>query len=135
MTLEPATAPRRGGTPGRIATGIGPNLRSFRWATGQIRSIHRRLPSEGVRARVPLATGMGPRGWWGVRAAVKVMRPTCLERALVVQAWVGGYTDVPDVVIAVRNESSVEAHAWIDGPDPYYDPSYAELTRLAYDAG
>lgn len=117
--------------PVRIATGAVPNLRSFGWAVVQSRNIRHRLRSEGTKARVPLPMGIGPRGWWGVRAAVALVRPTCLERALLVQAWIGGYASPPDVVIGVRRRSgAVEAHAWVDGSDPWFDPSYQELTRL-----
>ena len=83
-------------------------------------------------ARIPPAAGMGPRGGWGIRVAFIATQPTCLERALLLQAWVGGYSDAPDVVIGVRKTSGgVEAHAWVEDRDPLFDPSYTELTRLA----
>lgn len=116
----------------RTVTGLAPNLRSLRWAVRQLRDVHRRLPIEGAATRIPLAAGMGPRGWWGIRIAFIATQPTCLERALLLQAWMGGYTDAPDVVIGVRKASGgVEAHAWIEDRDPLFDPSYTELTRLA----
>jgi hypothetical protein len=61
-----------------------------------------------------------------------LLKPTCLERALVLQAWIGGYTDPPDVIIGVRRRAgAVEAHAWVDGADPWFDPSYQEIARFA----
>lgn len=115
----------------RVVTGIAPNLRSFVWALKELRSVHRRLPVDGTRTRVPAAEGMGPRGWWGVRCAIAALNPTCLERALLLQAWRGGYTEAPDVVIGVRKGvNDVEAHAWVERNDPWFDPTYAELTRL-----
>lgn len=116
----------------RIATGIAPNVASFRWALIQSRTIRRKVHSEGATARVPFPMVPGPRGWWGVRAAIVLFKPTCLERALVLQAWIGGYTDPPDVVIGVRRRAgAVEAHAWVDGADPWFDPSYDEIARFA----
>jgi hypothetical protein len=112
-------------------TGVAPNLRSFRWAATETRSIRRRVPSEGATARVPVPDLPAPRGWLGVRLAIAVLQPTCLERALVIQAWVAAYGNPPDVVIGVRRRNgSVEAHAWVDGSDPWYDPSYAEIARF-----
>ena len=116
----------------RAATGPAPNIRSFRWAVGQLHDVRRRLPIEGTATRIPLAAGRGPRGWWGIRVAFIATQPTCLERALLLQAWMGGYAEPPDVVIGVRNgPDGVEAHAWVDERDPWFDPSYTELTRLA----
>lgn len=116
----------------RATTGLAPNFRSLRWAVRELRDVHRRLPIEGAATRIPLAAGMGPRGWLGIQLAFVVTQPTCLERALLLQAWMGGYTDPPDVVIGIRNGSKgVEAHAWVEDRDPWFDPSYTELTRLA----
>jgi hypothetical protein len=115
----------------RIVTGIEPNVRSFRWAVVQSRSIRHKMRIKGATARVPSPTDTGPRGWLGVRAAMVLLRPTCLERAFVIQAWVGGYAEPPDVVIGVRRRAGVvEAHAWVDGGDPWFDPSYHEIARF-----
>lgn len=115
----------------RIATGIEPNVRSFKWAVVQSRSIRRKIRIEGATARVPPPTDTGPRGWLGVRAAIVWFRPTCLERALVIQGWVGAYAEPPDVVIGIRRRGGVvQAHAWVDGADPWFDPSYREIARF-----
>ena len=64
-------------------------------------------------------------------SSVVLLRPTCLERALVIQAWIGGYAEPPDVVIGIRRRAGVvEAHAWVDGADPWFDPSYHEIARF-----
>lgn len=116
----------------RITTGFAPNLRSFGWAVRQLRSVHRRLPIEGTETRIRRPVRPGPHGWWGVRLAIFVVNPTCLERSLLLQSWMGAYGDAPDVVIGVRSGSNgVEAHAWIEHRDPWFDPTYSELTRLA----
>lgn len=116
----------------RILTGIAPNVASFGWALTQSRTIRHKVRTEGASARVPVPTVAGPRGWRGVQAAIVILRPTCLERALVLQAWIGGYAEAPDVVIGVRRQAGVvEAHAWVDGADPWFDPSYQEIARFA----
>ena len=131
MTLGRVPRARRPDSFRRLVGGAVPSARALRWAAVELRGIRRRLPVEGTRARVAPVAGLGPRGWWGVRTAIAIVRPTCLERALVVQAWIGGYADAPDVVIGVRRRSGeVEAHAWVDAVDPWFDPSYEELSRL-----
>ena len=124
------TGPERGIA--HVLTGVGPNLRAFRWAVQQLGDVKRRLPTEGTSTRIQVPTGLGPRGWRGVRTAVLVTRPTCLELSLLLQAWLGVYSPAPDVVIGVRKQSGkIEAHAWLDGRDPGFDDSYEELTRLS----
>lgn len=116
----------------RITTGFGPNVTSFLWAVRQLRAVHKRLPVVGTVTRVPRPARPGPRGWWGIRLAILATHPTCLERALLLQSWMGTYRAAPDVVIGVRNGTNgVQAHAWVEDRDPWFDPSYSELTRLA----
>lgn len=108
------------------------SVRSYRWARTQLTDVKQRLRLEGVRTRVVPPDGLAPRGYRGLRLALRTVSPTCLERALVLQAWIAAYTTAPDVVIGVRKgESEIEAHAWVDGSDSWYDPSYDELTRLS----
>jgi hypothetical protein len=113
-------------------TGLVPNTRSFLWATRAIHTARHELRSEGSRTRVRPPGFVGPRGTTGVRIAVVITRPTCLERALVLQGWISGYSETPpDVVIGIRKQDgTIEAHAWVDGSDPEFDGSYEELTRL-----
>ena len=131
MTLGRVPRARRPDSFRRLVGGAVPSARALRWAAVEL-PRHPSPPSRRRdQARVAPVAGLGPRGWWGVRAAIAIVRPTCLERALVVQAWIGGYADAPDVVIGVRRRSGeVEAHAWVDAVDPWFDPSYEELSRL-----
>lgn len=121
----------RGGR--HLLCGVAPNVRGFVWAFRAVRTARRKLNSEGTLARLPYATRSSGRGTRGVDLAVAIARPTCLERALMVQAWAGGVGPAPDVVLGVRNDNgTVEAHAWVDGEGaPWFDPRYRELTRLA----
>ena len=115
-----------------MVTGLVPNIRAFVWAVYRLRWVHRELPGGGMETRVPAAPRPHGRGTRGVYAAILLLHPTCLERALVMQAWVAGHRPAPDVVIGVRNGvSGVEAHAWLAAGDRWFDPSYTELTRLA----
>ena len=115
-----------------VLTGVGPSFRVFLWSVRQLRDVKRRLRTEGARTRIQVPEDLGPRGWFGVRAALLLSRPSCLERSLLVQAWLGVFATAPDVVIGVRKRSGkIEAHAWLDGRDPGFDPSYLELARLS----
>jgi Transglutaminase-like superfamily len=57
--------------------------------------------------------------------------PTCLERALVLQAWGVAHGEPRDVVIGVNGrEDRFAAHAWLEGePDGEPGP-YSELMRV-----
>lgn len=109
------------------------SVQAYLWARRELVEVKRRLQDEGVRTRVRPPAGLAPRGDRGLNRALGKVSPTCLERALVLQAWLAAYREPPDVVIGVRKgETVVEAHAWVDGTDdPWFDPSYEELTRLS----
>lgn len=58
--------------------------------------------------------------------------PTCLERALVLQAWEAAHGGARDVVIGVRGSGeSMAAHAWLDGEPDGAAAAYEELLRVA----
>ena len=103
------------------------------WATVAARLVRRRLKQSGVRARVPRPPPLGPKGGLGVTAALSRLKPTCLERALVLQAWLAAQGNPRDVVIGVPRDGmkSGTAHAWVDGTDPASLEIYLELHRLA----
>ena len=109
------------------------SVQAYRWAHAELDDVKLRLKTEGVTTRVTPPVGLAPRGYRGMRRALSQVSPTCLERALVLQAWIASYTDAPDVVIGVRRgETEIEAHAWVEGDDSAFDPSYGELTRLTF---
>jgi hypothetical protein len=67
----------------------------------------------------------------GARLAFRVTRATCLERALVLQAWHARRGIDHDVVIGFRKDrGSFIAHAWIDIGGAPADNGFIELTRL-----
>jgi hypothetical protein len=113
--------------------GLVVSVQAYRWARRELADVKVRLKTEGVKTRVVPPTGLAPRGYRGLQRALAQVSPTCLERALVLQAWRAAYTDAPDVVIGVRKgESDIEAHAWVEGDTSAFDPSYDELTRLTF---
>jgi hypothetical protein len=68
-----------------------------------------------------------------VSAALGRLDPTCLERALVEQAWLASLGTRLDVVIGVpegRMDEGNPAHAWVDGRDTVSPSRYFEIYRL-----
>lgn len=96
-----------------------------------------------VSARRQLRSGIShptlrrpPRLPWsathGVNGVLSRLSPTCLEGALVRQAWLASHGIMRDVVIGVPPEGlgSATAHAWLDGHDQSSPARYLELHRL-----
>lgn len=110
------------------------SVRAYRWARSEVAIVKADLRVRGVETRATPPSGLAPRGHRGVDFALRRISPSCLERALVLQAWLASAGDTPDVVIGVRKQSgSVEAHAWVDtNDDPWFDPSYEEISRLVW---
>ncbi|MGI9326268.1 MAG: lasso peptide biosynthesis B2 protein [Pseudomonadales bacterium] len=109
------------------------SIRAYSWARSELETVKKSLPDSGVTTRAQPPEGIAPRGQRGVDWALRREKPTCLERALVLQAWLAAAGPAPDVIIGVRaGEAATEAHAWVDGSDPWYDPSYEEITRLMF---
>jgi hypothetical protein len=102
------------------------------WATVAALLVRRRLKRDGLHTRVPRPPHVGVRGGRGVRAALRRLSPTCLERALVEQTWLASVGTLRDVVIGVPPDGMREgpAHAWVDGTDTVSPSRYLELHRL-----
>jgi len=107
------------------------------WAAVAVRLARRRLRSKGVQARVPLPPRLGPGAFRGAQAVLRRYSPTCLERALVEQAWLAANGSRRDVVIGVPEGGLQEApaHAWVDGNNPSPAGRYLELHRLPPPSG
>jgi len=102
------------------------------WATLAARRVRRELRSKGIQARAPRPPRLGRRAGLGVTGALSRLSPTCLERALVLQAWLASQGIMRDVVIGVPPEGMKlqPAHAWVDGTDTVSPAHYLELHRL-----
>jgi hypothetical protein len=87
------------------------------WATFAWAGIRWDLRRRGVQARVIPTFGLARGAGLGVSAAMTRLRPTCLEKALVLQRWRASHGDPRDVVVGVpKNGFGVDtAHAWLSG--------------------
>jgi transglutaminase superfamily protein len=108
------------------------SLRAAWWALLALRKTRRALRRDRVTDIVVVAPPPLPaRAGRGVRAVLRRWKPTCLERALVLQAWEMAHGEPRDVVIGVEGRGDLfTAHAWLEGePDGERGP-YSELMRV-----
>jgi hypothetical protein len=59
----------------------------------------------------------------------RVAHASCLERALILQAWLARRGQRPPVLVGVALDAGFEAHAWLGGHDAA-DPRFTALTRV-----
>lgn len=110
------------------------SLRAAWWALSSVRAARRNLKRDGLEARVappPASLPWGSRT--GVNAVLNRLSPTCLERALVMQAWLSAHRIERDVVVGVARDvvGTISAHAWIDGIAPAAEYArYSEIHRI-----
>jgi Transglutaminase-like superfamily len=116
----------------RLDRGSLASWRAAWWAFRTVRRTRRALKETGLATRV----APPPELPWGARVGVNAVldrfSPTCLERALVLQAWLAAH-DVPrDVVVGVAGkEDKVKAHAWVDGIAPAEENrAYTAIYRI-----
>src|SRR5690349_7804686 len=100
------------------------------WAARALRSVRRQLPSAGLDSRVPPPPGLSPRAGRGVDVLLRrIAHASCLERALIVQAWLDAQGMRRPVVVGATVDGGFQAHAWLDGYDRA-DPRYTPLARV-----
>lgn len=107
------------------------SLRALWWARQSLRRVRRDLverPLQEVRAEPPPT--LPADAFRGVRYALRTLSGTCLEQALVLQAWHAAHGDARSVVIGVTASRDFAAHAWLDGEPTASTQSYDELLRL-----
>ncbi|MEO8692734.1 MAG: lasso peptide biosynthesis B2 protein [Acidimicrobiales bacterium] len=107
-------------------------LRAAWWTLRSVRRARRELRASGVRAHIPPPPDL-PRGAGrGVYAVLRRQEPTCLERSLVMQAWLAAHGEPHDVVVGVtRTANGIDAHAWVDiSREAPAGTEYQELVRL-----
>ena len=118
-----------------VARGDVNALRAGWWALRAARCVHRQLPRRGPVAvdlpRVPAVGSSAPeRTARLVGAVVARRRASCLEAALVAQAWARAHGRPRDVIVGVTAPGKgFAAHAWLDGDE--VDSRYVELWRVA----
>jgi hypothetical protein len=108
------------------------SLRAALWAVVALRKTRRALKRGRVTDVVVDAPPELPlRAGRGVKAVLRRSDPTCLERALVLQAWETAQGGARDVVIGVRGSGdSMAAHAWLEGERNGNLGGYEELMRV-----
>jgi hypothetical protein len=108
-------------------------LRAALWTLYAVRHAERELeraPLESVMATLPRVPQLPDRASRGVNAVLRRRDDTCLERALVLQAWEAAHGRPRDLVIGVTSpRDGFKAHAWLE--HERVSPEYAELMRRA----
>ena len=107
-----------------------PTVRAAFWALLALRRTRRALKRDRVtEIRVTSPPQLPSSAGRGVRAVIRRSDPTCLERALVLQAWETAHGESRDVVIGVNGSGRrLAAHAWLEGePD---GAGFRELMRV-----
>jgi hypothetical protein len=100
------------------------------WALRAVRTVRRALPTRPVHeVRAPAPPPLGRGGERGVRAVLRRLRPSCLERAIVLQRWLAARGDPREIVIGVTApDARFQAHAWLEGEPPL---QFQEIARVA----
>jgi len=99
------------------------------WALRARRTARQQLPSGLAAVRLPPVPDLPETAAGAVRAALRVVRATCLERALVAQAWHQAHGASRDLVVGVTSPRDFRAHAWLEGDPPCHDEALEELLR------
>jgi hypothetical protein len=114
----------------RAQAGAGSSVAATCWgweATGRVRADLRALPIDAVHVAPPPAGAIDAAH--GVGIALRARRASCLESALVRQAWQAAHGRERDVVVGVTAPSDgFGAHAWLDGERG--GEEFGELLRL-----
>lgn len=109
------------------------NLRAALWTLRALTATRRALKSEGLEAAgsVPAAPSAAPpAAVRGVRAVLSRLNASCLERALLLQAWYRAHGENRELVVGVTAPGGeFRAHAWIAGEDSGSDREFVELAR------
>lgn len=105
-------------------------LNAARWADRSLRAVRRELPTDGLRTRVVPPPDLPGTALEAVEAVLRRRGATCLQRCLVVQAWLLAHGQPREVVVAASVSDGFAAHAWLDGHDEDESATYRELTRV-----
>jgi len=112
---------------GRLAS-IARASAAVAWAERSLRAARRALPTQGLGVRIDPPARAFHRLTPIVERWLHWRDATCLERALLLQAWYVALGQPHDVLIGVADVTDqVLAHAWLDHEDPL---DHAVLTRV-----
>jgi hypothetical protein len=105
-----------------------PTLRAALWAARSVHSLRASLPRDGLDAQVAAPPELPDKAMRGVEWLLsRVARPTCLERALILQSWMASHGTRRVVMVGVATDRGFEAHAWVRG----YDDVGVRFSELA----
>jgi hypothetical protein len=106
------------------------DLRAAWWAARSVNDLRRNPPGLDGSDALPTVPDLPASAMLGVRLALRLLRPTCLVRATVLQAWYCAHGEERDLVIGVTAPSKgFAAHAWLEGDPPCHSAGFEELTR------
>lgn len=102
------------------------------WAGRSLAGIRRTLRYSGLpEVAVPSPPALPPEAVRGVRYVLRRRAATCLQRALVLQAWHAAHGAPREIVIGVAGGSEAfAAHAWLEGDPGDPGRGFDELMRL-----
>lgn len=103
------------------------------WASNELSALRRTLVLDGLNASVAAPPRSAETVLRGVRLVLNARRASCLERSLVIQAWLVAGGHPREIIIGVRDPTCSDgamAHAWIDGYDADCSADYHEIRRI-----
>lgn len=107
-------------------------VRGAWWTLGAVHEARRRLRKDGLAGfSLTPPPPLPARADRGMRLILGCLRPSCLERALVLQSWLLARGSAHDVVVGVRKAGKdFNAHAWIDAEGSWEREEFHEIARL-----
>ncbi len=133
MTAVPNRGDGGVGETGSLGRFAPATLRAAGWTVLSLRRARQVLRSEGISGRIPFPPARLPVGASrGVLAVLARTKPTCLERATVLQTWLSAHRQPVDIVVGVAaDKGDVTAHAWIEPGTPAAESAqYREIHRI-----
>ena len=106
-------------------------LQAALWSWRASSRAHRQLTAGGLPAvALPAVPRGADGGVRGVEAMLRRRSATCLERALVRQAWLAAHGESQQIVIGVRRDGGeFGAHAWLEREAGADATGFTELMR------
>ena len=107
------------------------DVRAALWTFKSLKSIRRQLSRGRVdQLEVPSPAAIPATASRGLYGVLRRWHGSCLERALLLQAWYGTHGNPRDVVIGVTGPLEFSAHAWLDGEARCHDEGFREILRV-----
>ncbi len=109
-------------------------VRAAWWTLGAVREARKRLRSDGLAgfSLAPPPPQLPARADRGMSLVLGRLRPSCLERALVLQSWLLARGSPHEVVVGVhKSGDDFKAHAWLDSEEAWQRGDFQEIARFA----